>query len=143
MCARIGSLSAWNSPKSAKSSTQCRFLQGRFIIGRAVRSPIPKLAGFHVIMTASPKNFDLVKDLGADEVFDYCNEGVIEKIHTTTGNTLDLTVNTVSEGKMPEQVGLATANTHSAACFHWKRPPVLNFYIPLAGQSTKPARFST
>ncbi|KAF8261438.1 dehydrogenase [Lactarius quietus] len=64
-----------------------------------------KLAGFRVITTASPKNFDLVKGLGADEVFDYRDEGVVEKIREATGNALDLAVDTISEGKTPEQVG--------------------------------------
>jgi NADPH:quinone reductase-like Zn-dependent oxidoreductase len=63
-----------------------------------------KLGGLRVLTTASPKNFDLVKGLGADEVFDYCDEGVIEKLRATTGNALDLAVDTISEGKTPEQV---------------------------------------
>lgn len=63
-----------------------------------------KLGGFRVITTASPKNFDLVKGLGADEVFDYRDESVVEKIRATTGNALDIAVDTVSEGKTPEHV---------------------------------------
>ena len=63
-----------------------------------------KLGGFRVITTASPKNFELVKGLGADEVFDYHDETVVEKIRATTGNTLDIAVDTISEGKTPEQV---------------------------------------
>jgi NADPH:quinone reductase-like Zn-dependent oxidoreductase len=34
-----------------------------------------KLGGFRVVTTASSKNFDLVKGLGADSVFDYRDEG--------------------------------------------------------------------
>ena len=63
-----------------------------------------KLGGFRVITTASPKNFDLVKGLGADEVFDYRDEGVVEKIRASTGSALDIAVDTISEGKTPEQV---------------------------------------
>jgi len=63
-----------------------------------------KLAGFRVITTASPKNFDLVKSLGADEVFDYRDNGVVEKIRAATANALDLAIDTISEGKTPEQV---------------------------------------
>ena len=63
-----------------------------------------KLGGFRVITTASPKNFELVKGLGADEVFDYHDETVVEKIRATTGNALDIAVDNISEGKTPEQV---------------------------------------
>jgi len=63
-----------------------------------------KLAGFRVITTASAKNFDLVKSLGADNVFDYRDDGIVEKIRAATGNTLDLAVDTISEGKTPDQV---------------------------------------
>ncbi|KAI0247524.1 zinc-binding oxidoreductase ToxD [Lactifluus subvellereus] len=63
-----------------------------------------KLGGFHVITTASPKNFDLVRGLGADEVFDYRDENVVEKIRAATGNALDIAVDTVSEGNTPGQV---------------------------------------
>ena len=63
-----------------------------------------KLGGLRVLTTASPKNFDLVRGLGADEVFDYHDEGVVEKIREATGNALDIAIDTISEGKTPEQV---------------------------------------
>ena len=63
-----------------------------------------KLGGLRVLTTASPKNFDLVKDLGADEVFDYRDENVIEKIRTATSNALDIAFDTIAEGKTAEQV---------------------------------------
>ena len=63
-----------------------------------------KLGGLRVLTTASPKNFDLVRGLGADEVFDYHDEGVVEKIREATGDALDIAVDTISEGKTPEQV---------------------------------------
>jgi len=63
-----------------------------------------KLCGLRVLTTASSKNFDLVKGLGADEVFDYRNEGVVEKIRAATGNALDIAIDTISEGKTPAQV---------------------------------------
>jgi NADPH:quinone reductase-like Zn-dependent oxidoreductase len=66
-----------------------------------------KLNGLRVTTTASPKNFDLVKGLGADEVFDYKDENVVEKIRTATGNTLDIAIDTISEGRTPEQVTAA------------------------------------
>jgi NADPH:quinone reductase-like Zn-dependent oxidoreductase len=63
-----------------------------------------KLGGLRVLTTASSKNFDLVRGLGADEVFDYHDEGVVEKIREATNNELGIAVDTISEGKTPEQV---------------------------------------
>jgi NADPH:quinone reductase-like Zn-dependent oxidoreductase len=63
-----------------------------------------KLSGLRVLTTASPKNFDLVRGLGTDEVFDYRDESVVEEICAATWNALDIAINTVSEGKTPEQV---------------------------------------
>lgn len=37
-------------------------------------------AGYEVITTSSPKNFDLVRSLGAKEVFDYKDSHVVEKV---------------------------------------------------------------
>jgi NADPH:quinone reductase-like Zn-dependent oxidoreductase len=69
-----------------------------------------KLGGLRVLTTASPKNFGLVRGLGADDVFDYRDEGVVEKIRAATGNALDIAVDTVSEGKTAEQVTGAMGN---------------------------------
>ena len=63
-----------------------------------------KLYGLRVLATASSKNFDLLKGLGADEVFDYRDEGVVEKIRAATGNALEIAFDTISEGKTAEQV---------------------------------------
>jgi NADPH:quinone reductase-like Zn-dependent oxidoreductase len=63
-----------------------------------------KMGGLRVLTTASSKNFDLVKGLGADEVFDYREDGVVEKIRAATDNALYIAIDTISEGKTPEQV---------------------------------------
>jgi len=63
-----------------------------------------KLGGLRVVTTASSKNFELVKGLGADSVFDYRDEGVVEKIRVATGNALDIALDAISEGKTPAQV---------------------------------------
>ncbi|KAI9439436.1 dehydrogenase [Russula earlei] len=66
-----------------------------------------KLNGFRVLTTASPKNFDLVKGLGADEVFDYRDENVAENVRSATGNALDIAIDTISEGGTTQQVPAA------------------------------------
>jgi NADPH:quinone reductase-like Zn-dependent oxidoreductase len=47
-----------------------------------------KAAGYKVITTASPRNHELVKSRGADEVFDYNDTGSALKIRELTNNTL-------------------------------------------------------
>lgn len=47
-----------------------------------------KLSGARVVTTASPRNFDYVKSLGADAVFDYNSPTVVEDIRTWTDGKL-------------------------------------------------------
>ncbi|KAJ5416338.1 oxidoreductase-like protein [Penicillium cf. griseofulvum] len=47
-----------------------------------------KLSGFKVLATASPHNFDLLRSLGADEVFDYHSPTVGAKIRAATNDRL-------------------------------------------------------
>ncbi|KAL2825785.1 GroES-like protein [Aspergillus cavernicola] len=49
-----------------------------------------KLSGLKVIVTASPHNFDYLKSLGAEEVFDYKSPTVGADIRKYTNNTLKL-----------------------------------------------------
>jgi NADPH:quinone reductase-like Zn-dependent oxidoreductase len=64
-----------------------------------------KLSGLRVLTTASEKNFELVRALGADEVFDYRDgAAAVEKIRAATGDALDIAIDTISEGKTPAQV---------------------------------------
>ncbi|EMD35666.1 hypothetical protein CERSUDRAFT_157554 [Gelatoporia subvermispora B] len=66
-----------------------------------------KLAGLRVLSTASPKNFELVKDLGADEVFDYADSKTARKIFAATSGTLKHAVDCISEGMTPNQVSMS------------------------------------
>ncbi len=93
------------SPFEARSGPQRSILiwGGASSVGQYVVQ-FAKLGGLRVITTASPKNFDLVKGLGADEVFDYRDESVVENIRAATSNALDIAVDTISEGKTPVQV---------------------------------------
>ncbi|KAH7330218.1 putative zinc-binding oxidoreductase ToxD [Rhexocercosporidium sp. MPI-PUGE-AT-0058] len=55
-----------------------------------------KLSGLTVITTASPRNFDFVKSLGADHVLDYHDPEVGSKINALTSNTLHLVLDTIA-----------------------------------------------
>lgn len=55
-----------------------------------------KLSGYTVITTCSPRNFHLVKSLGADEVYDYNDPESAAKIHELTKNNLKLVFDTIS-----------------------------------------------
>ncbi|KZT42517.1 GroES-like protein [Sistotremastrum suecicum HHB10207 ss-3] len=58
---------------------------------------LAKLAGYNVIATASPKNFDLVKAYGASSVFDYRDQDVAPKIREHTNDGLVFAIDTISE----------------------------------------------
>lgn len=60
-----------------------------------------KLSGLTVIATASPHNFELVKSLGADQVFDYKDPECGSKIREATNNKLKLAFDTISEKGSP------------------------------------------
>ncbi|KAJ5112870.1 protein TOXD [Penicillium angulare] len=55
-----------------------------------------KLSGYTVLATCSPHNFEMVKNLGADKVFDYHNPQSIEEIREYTCNQLHLVLDTIS-----------------------------------------------
>ncbi|BCS02740.1 zinc-binding alcohol dehydrogenase family protein [Aspergillus luchuensis] len=55
-----------------------------------------KLSGYKVLTTCSPRNFDLVKGLGADEVFDYNAPNAAAEIRKATDNKLKLVLDTIS-----------------------------------------------
>ncbi|KAL0478636.1 trans-enoyl reductase [Acrasis kona] len=58
---------------------------------------LAKLSGLRVITTASEKNHALLRSLGADEVFDYKDEQVVQKIKKATNNQLELGLDCISE----------------------------------------------
>ncbi|KAL1940843.1 hypothetical protein VTO73DRAFT_7884 [Trametes versicolor] len=47
-----------------------------------------RASGFKVVTTSSPRNFDLLKSLGATAVFDYHDVDVVDKIKAATGNSI-------------------------------------------------------
>ncbi|PIL24403.1 hypothetical protein GSI_14156 [Ganoderma sinense ZZ0214-1] len=54
-------------------------------------------SGHKVATTVSPHNFNLVKALGADAVFDYRDPEVVAKIKKTTGGSLTKAVDAISD----------------------------------------------
>ncbi|KIJ41536.1 hypothetical protein M422DRAFT_172135, partial [Sphaerobolus stellatus SS14] len=65
---------------------------------------LAKLSGLRVISTASPKNFEFLKSLGADEVFDYSDSKTARKVSQLTGGRLKHAVDCISDGMTPNQV---------------------------------------
>jgi NADPH:quinone reductase-like Zn-dependent oxidoreductase len=55
-----------------------------------------KLSGLRVLTTCSKHNFDLVKSLGADEVFDYSSSSCGKDISKATSNGLQYAFDTIS-----------------------------------------------
>ncbi|KAH8702682.1 chaperonin 10-like protein [Phaeosphaeriaceae sp. PMI808] len=55
-----------------------------------------KLSGYHVLTTCSPHNFDFVKGIGADTVFDYKDPGSANEIRRLTGDKLKIVFDTIS-----------------------------------------------
>ncbi|KAF2713399.1 GroES-like protein [Pleomassaria siparia CBS 279.74] len=61
-----------------------------------------KVSGLEVIATSSPHNFDLLKKLGADQVFSYKDPDVGAKIRAATSDKLTYVFDTISELGSPE-----------------------------------------
>ncbi|KAJ5520369.1 hypothetical protein N7463_000822 [Penicillium fimorum] len=55
-----------------------------------------KLSGYKVLTTCSPRNFDLVRSLGADDVYDYKDAQAPAKIRKATDNNLKLVFDCIS-----------------------------------------------
>lgn len=70
-----------------------------------------KLSGCEVFATASPHNFDLVKKLGADQVFDYKDSECGAKIRVATNDKLKLVFDCISEGASPGICAAAVSST--------------------------------
>ncbi|KAF2819228.1 putative alcohol dehydrogenase [Ophiobolus disseminans] len=56
-----------------------------------------RICGFHVLTTCSPRNFDLVREYGAHETFDYKTSDCAARIRAHCGNALGLAIDCVSE----------------------------------------------
>lgn len=70
-----------------------------------------KLSGYKVFTTCSPRNFDLVKSLGADEVFDYKDPNSAAAIRAASGDKLKLVLDTISLESSAEYCDAAMSST--------------------------------
>ncbi|QIW95910.1 hypothetical protein AMS68_001428 [Peltaster fructicola] len=61
-----------------------------------------KLSGAKVIATCSPRNFDLLKSLGAEATFDYNDPECAKKIREYTNDSLDVVLDCIAEGDSPK-----------------------------------------
>ncbi|RPD66571.1 GroES-like protein [Lentinus tigrinus ALCF2SS1-7] len=57
------------------------------------------LAGYKVVTTASPRNFELVTSLGASAVFDYKDPDVVDKVKAATGDSIRPAFDTISSAE--------------------------------------------
>ncbi|KAI5965552.1 IFR1 [Candida pseudojiufengensis] len=64
-----------------------------------------------VVTTASPKNHEFLKSLGADYVFDYNDENVVDKIKETANGNLHFALDTIAEPETFQKVYDSTSNT--------------------------------
>jgi len=67
-------------------------------------------AGLRVIATCSPRNFELVKILGADAAFSYSDPDTPQKIKEYTGGALKYAVDCMSEEKTAQQIADAMSD---------------------------------
>ncbi|KAF7375188.1 hypothetical protein MSAN_00405400 [Mycena sanguinolenta] len=65
---------------------------------------LAKLSGLRVITTASPKNHEFLKALGADAVFDYRDPEVISKIRACKDDPITHAVDCISDATTTKQV---------------------------------------
>ncbi|EUC27697.1 hypothetical protein COCCADRAFT_111014 [Bipolaris zeicola 26-R-13] len=70
-----------------------------------------KLSGYEVIATSSPRNFDLLRKLGADHVFDYNEPNVGAKIREVTSDKLKLVFDCIAEGNSFDITAAAISST--------------------------------
>jgi len=98
-------------------------------------------AGYHVITTASEKNFDLVRSLGAAEVFDYKAEDVVQQLNSSTKNRLRYAFDTAGASATVYQVvktdGDAVIADIASLDRHAPVPPHIKYSVTLmANQHT-------
>ncbi|KAK7032764.1 chaperonin 10-like protein [Favolaschia claudopus] len=83
---------------------------------------LAKLSGLRVVTTASPKNHELLKTLGADAVFDYRDAEVVSKIRAWTDNQLAHAVDCISDATTTRQVAACIGTSGGSMALMLKEP---------------------
>lgn len=85
-----------------------------------------KLSGLRVIATASPHNFDYLKSLGADAVFDYKSPNVGSEIRKFTDNKLKLAWDCTGSGGAISAAAISTDGGKYATIIPVKKEELLD-----------------
>ena len=86
-------------PDSPASTKRPVLIYGGSTATGSLAVQFAKLSGMNVLTTCSPGNFDYVKGLGADAVFDYSDPCCSEKIRQHTTDELHIVFDCVSKGQ--------------------------------------------
>ncbi|RHZ55964.1 hypothetical protein CDV55_104847 [Aspergillus turcosus] len=92
---------------------------------------LSKAAGFEVFTTCSARNFEYVKGLGADHVYDYNDPGVINKVHQSKQSLRIAATNPIPEGVAPEGVDAKMIfASGGVVIYHETTPATFAGYLP-------------
>ncbi|KAM0247180.1 hypothetical protein ACHAP5_004259 [Fusarium lateritium] len=95
-------------PTDAKKSDDFVLIYGGSTATGIYGIQFAKLSGLRVVATASPHNFDYLKSLGAEAVFDYKSSNVAEEIRKYTNNSLKLAWDCTGNGAAISAGSLST-----------------------------------
>lgn len=110
-------------PGSGSTKSDYILIYGGSTATGALAIQYAKLSGLHVIATASPHNFEYLKSLGADAVFDYKSSTCAKDIKEYTKDTLKYVVDCISEGTSPD---IAVAAMSSSGGIYTTLLPIPN-----------------
>jgi NADPH:quinone reductase-like Zn-dependent oxidoreductase len=100
-------------PETGKGYREWLLIYGGSTTAGCLGIQFAKLAGYRVIATCSPRNNDLVKSRGADEIFDYNDPECASKINKLTENKLRYAWDTIGESKFcNEALSSGSPNCH-------------------------------
>jgi NADPH:quinone reductase-like Zn-dependent oxidoreductase len=85
-----------NLPTNPSKSNEFVLIYGGSSATGSLGIQFAKAAGYRVITTCSPRNFDFVKSLGADKAFDYNSPTCAKDINAYTDNKLKYAWDTIS-----------------------------------------------
>eukprot|EP01114_Cavostelium_apophysatum_P007780 TRINITY_DN1995_c0_g1_i2.p1 TRINITY_DN1995_c0_g1~~TRINITY_DN1995_c0_g1_i2.p1 ORF type:complete len:224 (+),score=30.69 TRINITY_DN1995_c0_g1_i2:462-1133(+) len=92
---RLPRLNSTKKPTITKDSEVLFVNSGSSAVGAAAVQ-LATLMGYRVIATSSPKNFDLVKSLGASDMFDYRDPNLVKKVQEAAGKKINLAFDAAS-----------------------------------------------